>query len=97
MSSGTSVAGSSVAHSSVAFSGWADLAASNTPADAAARAMNCNLGTAIKRLEQARAALAFTTLEQAAAVALLTHSGIAKPAMGRGSWTDVVLGLKRAV
>ena len=77
---------------------WAALATQNVPAKEAASLMNCDIRQAMRRLDEARSTQArHSTREQDAAVALLTHSGCAKPVMGRGCWTDIVLGLKRPV
>ena len=77
------------------YSAWTELAADGLTVNEAAKAMNCSVGTAAKRLSQARQHI--ITRQQEAAVSLLTHSGITKPVMSRQRWTDVVLGLARAV
>ena len=84
-------------------SSWVALSYANVPAAQAAQQMNCSVGTALKRLDQARRRQQQAmTAEQEAAVSLLTHSGCEKPVndygnqMSRQRWTDVVLGLTQA-
>lgn len=70
---------------------WNALAAQDVhPADAAAQ-MGCDVGTAVRRLEEARAQSSTQNTEDA--VALLLHSGIGKPSISKRRWTDVALGI----
>ena len=83
---------------------WIALARQNVSPKDASVLMKCDVRQAIRRLDEARDKAVqlvleesrATTHQQDAAVCLLTHSGFAKPALGRQCWTDVVLGLKRA-
>ena len=81
-----------------ATSPWIKLARLNVPVTVAAGAMKCSKKTASECLDAAHAALGqLPTERQAAAVAVLTASGMVRQTVSRRAWPDVLLGYKQAV